>query len=87
MKKMIKYILIFGFIIGFIILFINFFIVLKESKRIISEDEAAKKENIDCILILGAGIRDEKPTHMLEDRLLQGISLYEKNASENIMMK
>lgn len=86
MKKMIKYILIFGFIIGFIILFINFFIVLKESKRIISEDEATKKENIDCILILGAGIRDGKPTHMLEDRLLQGISLYEKNTSKKIIM-
>ena len=86
MKKMIKYILIFGFLIGLIILFINFYVVLKESKKIISEDEAAKKENIDCILILGAGIRDGKPTHMLEDRLLQGVSLYEKGASNKIIM-
>ncbi len=86
MKKMIKYILIFGFLIGLIILFINFYVVLKESKKIISEDEAAKKENVDCILILGAGIRDGKPTHMLEDRLLQGVSLYEKGASNKIIM-
>ena len=86
MKKMIKYILIFGFLIGLIILFINFYVVLKESKKIISEEEAAKKENIDCILILGAGIRDGKPTHMLEDRLLQGVFLYEKGASNKIIM-
>lgn len=86
MKKMIKYIIISGILAFIVALLINFYVVLKESKRIISEDEAVKKENIDCILILGAGIRDGKPTHMLEDRLLQGIALYEKNASKKIIM-
>ena len=86
MKKMIKITIIIGIIFVLFIFIINFFIILKTKKKIVSEKEANNLKNIDCILILGAGIRDGKPTHMLEDRLLQGISLYQNNASEKIIM-
>ena len=86
MKKMIKWIIIFGFIIILMVLMINLFIILKEKKKIISEKQATQMKDVDCILVLGAGIRNDKPTHMLEDRLLQGISLYQKNASNKIIM-
>ncbi len=86
MKKMIKFIIILGCIILGIALIINFMILLKGKKKIISEKQASQLANVDCILVLGAGIRNGKPTHMLEDRLLQGIALYQNKASEKIIM-
>jgi vancomycin permeability regulator SanA len=54
--------------------------------KIISADEAANL-NADCILVLGAGVRpDGRPSPMLEDRLLQGISLYKMGASVKLLM-
>ncbi len=41
----------------------------------------------DCILVLGAGVRDDgSPSHMLEDRLLTGIDLYERGFSPVLLM-
>ena len=54
--------------------------------RIISEDEAAILD-ADCIIVLGAGVRaDGTPSPMLQDRLLQGIALYETGASDRLLM-
>ena len=54
--------------------------------KIISADEAANL-NADCILVLGADVWDGKrPSPMLEDRLLQGISLYKMGASVKLLM-
>ena len=63
-----------GVIIG--VLLINIGVILTTKNKIITEDEAINIKNVDCILILGAGIRGKSPSPMLEDRLLQGISLY-----------
>lgn len=41
----------------------------------------------DCILVLGAGVRDDgSPSHMLEDRLLTGIDLYENGITNTLLM-
>jgi len=41
----------------------------------------------DCILVLGAGIRDNgTPSHMLEDRLKTGIQLYEMGTAPKLLM-
>ena len=54
--------------------------------RIISMEDISKY-NADCILVLGAGVFDSgRPSHMLEDRLLKGISLYQEGASERLLM-
>ena len=83
MKKM----LICFIIIFVIIIFgINLIVVLSTNKKIISEDTAKEKSDIDCILILGAGIWGEKPSPMLEDRLNEGIALYKKGVSSKIIM-
>ena len=63
-----------GVIIG--VLLINASVVLTTKNNIITEDETINIKNVDCILILGAGIRGKSPSPMLEDRLLQGVSLY-----------
>ena len=43
-------------------------------------------EDVDCILVLGAGVWDGKPSYMLEDRLLKGIELYHTGISSKILM-
>ena len=74
------------FIILIIILGLNFYVVGTTKDRILTEEEANKLEDVDCILVLGAGIWGDKPSPMLEDRLLQGISLYENGTSNKIVM-
>ena len=44
------------------------------------------KKKADCILILGAGVKDGKPKPMLRDRLLTGIELYKSGAADKIIM-
>jgi len=40
----------------------------------------------DCILVLGAGVREDgTPSHMLEDRILTGIALYEQSGVKLLM--
>lgn len=86
MRKVVKYMIIGIAIIVIIILIINFYIKLTTKKQIINEEQAKKLENVDCILVLGAGIWNNKPSHMLEDRLLQSIALYDKSKSTKIIM-
>ena len=86
MKKMIKILLIILAILIAVLFIINYFVKATTKQQILTENEAVKLEDIDCILVLGAGIWGNKPSHMLEDRLLQAISLYEKNVSAKIIM-
>lgn len=68
-------------------LMLNIYIKGSSKDKILSSDDALKIEDIDCILVLGAGVReDNTPSHMLEDRLLESISLYEKQAAPKILM-
>ena len=87
MKKVLKYIIIFIILIAIITLGINLYIILSTKKQIIKkEEDYTKLSDIDCIIILGAGIVEDKPSHMLEDRLLEGIKLYQNNISDKIIM-
>lgn len=86
MEKILKYVIILISIVLIIVLGINLLIILATRKSIISENDATNLENVDCIIVLGAGVKNGKPTPMLEDRLLQGIELYKKGASKKIIM-
>ena len=89
MKKIIKKLIIIILIVIITIIVetigINLLIYSSTKSKIITE-ESEKIENIDCILILGAGIWNDKPSPMLEDRLLQGIALYQKGFASKIIM-
>jgi len=85
-KKMIKILLIIIACLMAVVFMINFIVKGTTKKQILTESEATKLENIDCILVLGAGIWGDKPSPMLEDRLLQAISLYKNNVSAKIIM-
>lgn len=69
-----------------IALTINFIVIGQTKNRILTEEQAKELQDVDCILILGAGIWGEKPSPMLEDRLLEGIDLYKNNVSNKIIM-
>ncbi len=68
------------------LLFINSHVRASVEERIITADEAVDFD-ADCILVLGAGVWDDgRPSHMLEDRLLQGIELYNMGVSDRLLM-
>ncbi len=55
--------------------------------RIVTADETARLDGIDCIVVLGCGVRpDGQPSDMLADRITQGVALYEKGASPKLLM-
>lgn len=86
MKKVLMYGIIFIAIILIIILIINLYVRISTNKKIIKENEYSKLSDVDCIIILGAGIWGDKPSPMLEDRLQEGIKLYQNNVSDKIIM-
>lgn len=86
MKKVIKYGIIIIIAIMIMIFGINFFVKITTQKQIITNNECSKIQDVDCIIVLGAGIWGDKPSPMLEDRLLEAISLYKNNVSSKIIM-
>ena len=86
MKRVVIVVLIIIAIIVVAVLGINFYVVLSTKNKIISEEQAKQIEGVECILILGAGIWGDKPSPMLEDRLLQGIELYNQGVAPKIIM-
>ncbi len=65
---------------------VNAYIISYSDEYILSRDDAAKLEDVDCILILGAGIWGDALSPMLEDRMLTGIDLYKNGASQKILV-
>lgn len=90
MNKTLKRIIIGMIVIILVILVallgINFFVIAKTKNKILTEEQAKELEDVDCILVLGAGIWGENPSPMLEDRLLQGIELYKNGVSHKTIM-
>lgn len=83
---MFLYIIIILSVIAILLLVINMYVVLSTKDMIITEEQAKEKDGLDCILILGAGIWGDKPSPMLEDRLNQGIELYNNGVASKIIM-
>ena len=86
MKKILKYGTIAIIIMVTIIIGINLYVKISTNKQIVKETDYTKLSNIDCIIVLGAGIWNNEPSPMLEDRLLEGINLYKNNVSDKIIM-
>ena len=86
MKRIIKVITIISLLGILIVLSINFYVVGSTKNKILTYEEYINLKDVDCILILGAGIRNNEPSPMLEDRLLEGIKLYNDGVSPKIIM-
>lgn len=67
---------------------VNAYICSAAKDRIFSaENFSAKHFSADCILVLGAGVRDDgSPSHMLADRISTAVSLYNAGVSDKLLM-
>lgn len=83
-KRLISAVICIGIICSIAVLGINFFVKKSTEKFILTPENAGSR--YDCILVLGCGVHGNTPSHMLEDRLLQGIELYENGASKKMLM-
>lgn len=72
---------------GLLVLGIDLGVRLGVKDRILSQEEAAKLQEIDCIIVLGCKVgADGTPSHMLEDRLKQSVALYDLGAAPKLLM-
>jgi len=66
---------------------IDFYVKQTAKEQILTVEEVKDVKDIDCILVLGAGVwENNKPSHMLEDRLLQSIELYQEGVAPKLIM-
>ncbi|MCH5265513.1 MAG: YdcF family protein [Lachnospiraceae bacterium] len=68
------------------ILGMNGYIKASVADSIYTEEEVEAVPQVDCIMVLGAGVKDGEPSLVLRDRLDRGIELYQQGISERILM-
>ncbi len=85
MKKIIKYFLVVFLVSVIYVICVNFFVVFKTINNIIPIGDIEDKD-YDLIVILGASVKGDEPSLMLEDRIKTGIDLYELGHSSKILM-
>ncbi len=85
MKKIFKITLICLLIIVIIVMSINFFVIYSTNNKIINI-ENIKKNKYDAILVLGASVKGDEPSPMLEERIKTAIELYNDGYADKIIM-
>lgn len=66
---------------------INAYVKGVGKKLVITPEDATELKNIDCILVLGCGVRDDgTPSDMLRDRLERSIELYFSGVAPKLLM-
>ena len=66
---------------------INAYVKHSVKDNVITPQQAADMEGVDCIVVLGCQVKaDGTPSHMLEDRLRRGVELYELGAAPKLLM-
>lgn len=83
-KKLTAAVLAIAAICAVLVFGIDFYVKQKAKPYILTPEEAG--EGYDCVLVLGCGVWGDTPSHMLEDRLLEGISLCQSVASKKLLM-
>ena len=70
-----------------LVLGINAWVKSSVKDYILTEEQAAQLTDMDCILVLGCKVgADGTLSHMLEDRLRQGVALYDLGAAPKLLM-
>ena len=66
---------------------INSCVKSASKERILTVEQAAELEDVDCIIVLGCQVKDDGSlSHMLRDRLMRGLELYEAGAAPKLLM-
>ncbi len=85
LKRALSVLILLGILCLSIPLLINVYMFEYTNKYILSTEEASKTE-FDCVLVLGAGVWGDTPSHMLEERLNRGIEVYKTGCTDRILM-
>lgn len=83
-RKIISAVICIGLIGAAAVFGIDFYVKKSTEKYVLTPENAG--EGYDCILVLGCGVHGDTPSHMLEDRLLQGVELCKNGVSEKLLM-
>ena len=78
MKKLICLII----LLLLIVLSINYYVIYSTKDNIVKKVSS----DIDCILVLGAGIKNQEPSKTLKDRLDKTVELYKEDVSRKIIL-
>lgn len=79
--------LLLGVLLMAAVLTVNAVVVNATADLIVDPDAVSDHIDADCILILGAGVRENgEPSDMLEDRLKVGVELYKSGAAPKILI-
>ena len=66
---------------------INGYVKTTAKERLLSVEEATKIEDVDCIIVLGCQVKsDGGLSHMLTDRLIRALELYNAGAAPKLLM-
>ncbi len=72
--------------VGAYALTVNFYVILSQDEKIYSSEQIESLEDAGYVMVLGCGIRDGKPSHMLEDRLYEGMAVCEKLENTELLL-
>lgn len=87
LRRAVLGILIFGLCCVGFVLGVSGYVKHQAADYLLSREAAAGLEDVDCILILGCGVRaDGSPSLMLRDRLDMGLRLYEAGVAPKLLM-
>lgn len=87
LRRAVLGILIFGLCCMGFVLGVSGYVKHQAADYLLSREAAAGLEDVDCILILGCGVRaDGSPSLMLRDRLDIGLRLYEAGIAPKLLM-
>lgn len=87
LRRAVLGILIFGLCCMGFVLSVSGYVKHQAADYLLSREAAAGLEDVDCILILGCGVRaDGSPSLMLRDRLDMGLRLYESGVAPKLLM-
>lgn len=86
MLVIISILLCLSLVVSIYALSVNAYMVNSTRDKILTSEESAELTDVDCILVLGAGVHGTTLSHMLEDRVLTGIKLYELGSAPKILM-
>ncbi|MBQ4065129.1 MAG: YdcF family protein [Clostridia bacterium] len=91
LQKMVLILLITALVLGLIgaalLLILNAVVTAPGKERILPLEEGSALTDADCILVLGCQVKaDGTPSHMLYDRVMQGVALYKAGAAPLLFM-
>lgn len=74
--------------VGMVALFvINAHVKFEGKDRILSVEKVAELEDVDCIIVLGCQVKDDGSlSHMLRDRLIRALEVYDAGAAPKLLM-